>query len=159
MIAAVFNAVDDRIGSHDTGAAWRMQVEDVTGLVPALQAALDTGRKVLVTADHGHTPFRGTALRVGNGSTPRYVRLKPGEDVPDGFVEIDCGDLAGEPGRTAFAWRSGVYRGQVQVGFHGGCSLEARHRTERRSELPRRIPSITEAPLLVRRWTGFSPGS
>src|SRR5690606_28407079 len=124
IVAAVFNAVDDRIGSHDTGVAWRMQIEDVTGLLPALQAALDTGRKVLLTADHGHTPFRGTQLRVGAGSTPRYARLKPGEPVPEGFVEIDCGDLAGQPGRMAFAWRSGAYRGQVQVGFHGGCSLE-----------------------------------
>ncbi len=124
VVAAVFNAVDDRIGSHDTGAAWRLEVDDVTGLLPALQAALDTGRKVLLTSDHGHTPFRGTALRVGPGTTPRYARLGPGEVPPEGFVEVDCGDLAGEPGRTAFAWRSGVYRGQLQVGFHGGCSLE-----------------------------------
>lgn len=124
LVAAVFNAVDDRIGSHDTGAAWRLEVEDITGLLPALDAALGAGRKVLVTSDHGHSPFRGTALRVGAGSTPRYVRLKAGDAVPDGFVEIDCADLAGEPGRTAFAWRSGVYRGAVQVGFHGGCALE-----------------------------------
>lgn len=124
VVAAVFNAVDDRISSHDTGAAWRMEVEDVTGLLPALQSALDTGRKVLFTADHGHTPFRGTELRVEGGKTPRYVRLAAKDPVPDGFIEIDCADLAGEPGRTAFAWRSGVYRGQVQVGFHGGCSLE-----------------------------------
>jgi hypothetical protein len=124
VVAAVFNAVDDRIGSHDTGAAWRMQVEDITGLLPALQAALDTGRRVLLTADHGHSPFRGTALRVGAGSTPRYLKLGAGETAPEGFAEIDCHDLAGQPGRMAFAWRSGVYRGQVQVGFHGGCSLE-----------------------------------
>jgi hypothetical protein len=124
VVAAVFNAVDDRIGSHDTGAAWRLDVDDVTGLLPALHAALDAGRKVLLAPDHGHSPFRGTELRVSAGSSPRYVRLKPGEPVPEGFLEIDCGDLAGEPGRTAFAWRSAVYRGQVQVGFHGGCSLE-----------------------------------
>jgi hypothetical protein len=124
VVAAVFNAVDDRIASHDTGAAWRLDVEDVTGLLPALQAALDARRKVLVTADHGHTPFRGLDLRVGAGSTPRFVRLKAGEEVPAGFIELDCGALAGEPGRTAYAWRSGVYRGAVQVGFHGGCALE-----------------------------------
>jgi len=124
VVAAVFNAVDDRISSHDTGAAWRLQVEDVTGLLPALQAALNTGRKVLLTADHGHTPFRGTANRVGAGAPARYVRLGAGEAAPDGFMEIDCGDSTPEPAQIAFAWRSAVYRGQVQVGFHGGCSLE-----------------------------------
>jgi len=124
VVAAVFNAVDDRIGSHDTGAAWRMQVEDITGLLPALNAALGSGRKVLLTADHGHSPFRSKDLRVGPGATPRYARLGDDEPVPEGFIEVDCGDLAGEPGRTAFAWCSGVYRGQIQVGFHGGCSLE-----------------------------------
>lgn len=124
VLSAVFNAVDDRIASHDTGAVWRVEVKDISGLLPALQAALDSGRKVLLTADHGHTPFRGTELRVGAGNTPRYARLKTDEAVPAGFVEIDCANLAGEPGRTAFAWRSSVYRGSVQVGFHGGCSLE-----------------------------------
>ena len=124
VVAAVFNAVDDRIGSHDTGAAWRLQVEDIHGLLPGLQAALETGRKVLVTSDHGHSPFCGTALRVGAGASPRFLRPGPGEPVPDGFLEINCGDLAGEPGRAAFAWGAGAYRGQVQVGFHGGCSLE-----------------------------------
>lgn len=124
VVAAVFNAVDDRIGSHDTGAAWRMQVEDITGLLPALHAALDHGRTVLLTADHGHTPFRSKALRVGPGSTPRYLSLGRDAVPPPGFLEVDTEALTGRPGRTAFAWRSGVYRGSIQVGFHGGCALE-----------------------------------
>jgi len=39
-------------------------------------------------------------------------------------MEIDLGGLGGPPERRAFAWRTGVYLGQQQVGFHGGCSLE-----------------------------------
>lgn len=124
LVAAVFNAVDDRIGSHDTGQAWRMDVEDIHGFLPALKTAFEAGRQVLLTADHGHSLFRGTDLRVGAGSTPRYAVLAASETPPDGFVEVPCGDLAGSGGRLAFAWRSGAYRGMPQVGFHGGCSLE-----------------------------------
>ena len=32
--------------------------------------------------------------------------------------------LGGPPERRAFAWRTGVYLGGPQVGFHGGCGLE-----------------------------------
>ncbi len=60
------------------------------------------------------------------GKAPsRYVELAADEAVPEGFLEIDLGGLGPSDGRTAFAWRSGVYRGrQPHVGFHGGCSLE-----------------------------------
>src|SRR5690606_34484409 len=79
---------------------------------------------VLVTADHGHTPFLGKDRRVGSGPTPRWCELGPGDEVPDGFIEIDLEGHGGTPGRKAFAWKVGAYRGQPQVGFHGGCGLE-----------------------------------
>jgi len=124
IVSAVFNAVDDQIGSANTGAAIRVKPDDVVGLLPSLKAALRAGRRVLVTADHGHTPFLNKDLRAGNGTSARFSELGPNDAVPDGFLEIDVGDLGGAPGRKAFAWKMGAYQGSPQVGFHGGCGLE-----------------------------------
>ena len=124
VVAAVFNAVDDQIGSSNTGAVVRLSPEDIVAFKPSLRAALKSGRRVLLTADHGHSPFVNKSLRVGAGSTPRFLQLSGTSDLPDGFIEIDLASLGGPPERRAFAWRSGVYLGGQQVGFHGGCSLE-----------------------------------
>lgn len=124
VVAAVFNAVDDQIGSSNTGAVVRIAPESIMGFRPSLEVALRAKRRVLVTADHGHSPFVDSSLRVGEGAAPRYQVLGPASPIPDGFMEIDVRGLGGPPARRAFAWRSGVYLGGQQVGFHGGCSLE-----------------------------------
>ena len=124
VVAAVFNAVDDQIGSSNTGATVRLLPEDIMGLKPSLVAAVRAGRRVLVTADHGHSPFVEKGLRVGPGKATRYMTIAEGEVPPDGVMEIDLGSLGGPPERRAFAWRSGAYLGNPQVGFHGGCGLE-----------------------------------
>ncbi|MSP17149.1 MAG: BREX-2 system phosphatase PglZ [Myxococcales bacterium] len=124
VVGTVFNAVDDQIGSVNTGATVRLTPEDITAFKPSLRAALNAGRKVLVTADHGHSPYVDNSLRSGNGKTPRYLPLGRHDAVPDGFIEIDLAGLGGPPERRAFAWRSGAYLGGPQVGFHGGCGLE-----------------------------------
>jgi hypothetical protein len=124
VVAAVFNAVDDQIGSGNTGAVVRLAPESIMGFRPSLEAAIRAGRRILITADHGHSPFVDSSLRVAEGPTPRFTPLAASAAAPDGFLEIDVGGLGGPPGRRAFAWRSGAYLGGQQVGFHGGCSLE-----------------------------------
>jgi hypothetical protein len=124
VVGAVFNAVDDQIGSANTGATVKLTPEDIVAFKPALRVALKARRRVLVTADHGHSPYVDKSLRVGNGKTPRYVALGKHDAVPDGFIEVDVAGLGGPPERRAFAWRTGAYLGGPQVGFHGGCSLE-----------------------------------
>jgi hypothetical protein len=124
VVAAVFNAVDDQIGSSNTGAVVRIAPESIMGFRPSLEAALRHGRRVLITADHGHSPYVDNSLRVAEGATPRFMSLVAGAIAPAGFLEIDVGGLGGPPGRRAFAWQSGAYLGGPQVGFHGGCSLE-----------------------------------
>ncbi len=124
VVAAVFNAIDDQIGSSNTGAPLDVRMDHIAGFLPAIRAAHRAGRAVLLLADHGHTPFDSTDQRVGAGATPRYVALGPGEEPPDGFIEIDMAGLGGAGDRQAFAWRMSCYRGMPQVGFHGGCSLE-----------------------------------
>jgi len=124
VVGTVFNAVDDQIGSSNTGATVRLTPEDITAFKPALRVALKAGRRVLVTADHGHSPYIDKSLRAGNGKAPRYLPLGKHEAVPEGFIEIDLAGLGGPPERRAFAWRAGAYLGGPQVGFHGGCGLE-----------------------------------
>jgi hypothetical protein len=124
VVAAVFNAVDDQIGSSNTGATVRLTPEDITAFKPALRVALESRRRVLVTADHGHSLYIDKGLRAGAGKAPRYLALGKHEVAPEGFLEIELGGLGGPPERRAFAWKSGVYLGGPQVGFHGGCSLE-----------------------------------
>ncbi len=125
LVAAVFNAVDDHIGSHDTGSHRHFTPESIAHLVPSLEVALDRGRRVLVAADHGHTLHLSKELRLGDGKAQRYRPLEPGEEPPEGTVVIDVGEGAGLPaGRVAFCWRAGAYFGSLQAGYHGGCSLE-----------------------------------
>jgi hypothetical protein len=124
VVGTVFNAVDDQIGSLNTGATVRLTPEDITAFKPALRVALKAGRKVLITADHGHSSYVDKSLRSGNGKASRYLPLGKYDAVPDGFIEIDLAGLGGPPERRAFAWRSGAYLGGPQVGFHGGCGLE-----------------------------------
>jgi len=124
VVAAVFNAVDDQIGSSNTGATVRLSPEDITAFKPSLRVALKAGRRVLLTADHGHSPYIDKALRAGAGKAPRYLSLGKQETAPEGFLEIDLVGLGGPAERRAFAWRTGAYLGSPQVGFHGGCGLE-----------------------------------
>jgi hypothetical protein len=124
VVATVFNAVDDQIGSSNTGATVRLAPEDITAFKPSLRVALKSHRRILITADHGHSPYIDKSLRAGVGKAPRYLPLGKHDPVPEGFLEIDLGGLGGPPERRAFAWRSGAYLGSPQVGFHGGCGLE-----------------------------------
>jgi len=124
VVGVVFNAVDDQIGSSNTGATVKISPEDITAFKPSLRTALQAKRRVLITADHGHSPFVDKSLRAGNGKTPRFMALGKHDPVPDGFIELDLAALGGPPERRAFAWRSGAYVGGSQVGFHGGCGLE-----------------------------------
>jgi hypothetical protein len=122
VVAAVFNAVDDQIGSSNTGSAVRLAPEDVTAFKPSLKAAFAAGRRVLVTADHGHSPFVDRSLRVGSGKAPRWTALEAGEAAageaaPESFLEIDVGTLGGPPERRAFAWRAD---GQASLNFLAG---------------------------------------
>ncbi len=124
VVAAVFNAVDDQIGSANTGAAFRVRAADIAGFIPSLKAALAAGRRILLTADHGHTPFWTRELHAGAGASARWSELPDGATPPEGFIALELEGLGGTPGRKAFAWKMGVHLGSPQVGFHGGCGLE-----------------------------------
>ena len=122
IIATVFNAIDDQIGSHNTGYHSTIKPEEISGFLSSLKAAFDNKRQVFLTSDHGHTRFIGNHCRSGAGPTSRYLEID--NTLPEGFMEIDVAGTGGSEKPLAFAWKMGTYRGTPQVGFHGGCSLE-----------------------------------
>lgn len=125
LVAAVFNAVDDTIGSSATGLPLDIRADRIAGLLPVLREAVTADRDILLLADHGHSLHEGAQLRVGGGSAPRYIEISAADAVPDGFLTIPLGGLGGSTQTQAFAWRMGAYLGsQPQVGYHGGCGLE-----------------------------------
>ncbi len=124
LVVAVYNTVDDLIGSA-AGLSVQVRADQIAGLLPALNAAFDAGRSVLLTSDHGHSLHASTDHRVSAGATARFLALGKGEAAPAGFIEIDTHGLGGTDARQAFAWRMSAYRGnQPKVGYHGGCGLE-----------------------------------
>ena len=76
----VRQSVDDQIGSANTGAVLSVAPEHISGFLPSIRQALLQGRRVLITADHGHTPYLHRDLRVGAGATPRFREL--GKKLP-----------------------------------------------------------------------------
>ncbi|MBK8541200.1 MAG: BREX-2 system phosphatase PglZ [Ardenticatenia bacterium] len=125
VVAAVFNAVDDSIGSSATGLPLDIRADRIAGLLPVLREALVADRDILLLADHGHSLHEGAQLRVAAGSAPRYIEISTADAVPDGFLTIPLGGLGGSKQPQAFAWRMGAYLGsRPQVGYHGGCGLE-----------------------------------
>jgi len=119
LLAVVLNGVDDALASHETTAIppWTW-----AGLGPGslavLRTAVQQGWTVVLTADHGHTPFLDKRRhQKGRGHAPRFAV----EAVADA-VKFDAGPLPASP-----LWAStklGAYRGQQRRGFHGGAGLE-----------------------------------
>ena len=59
------DGIRDLVRSRGLGDVYKRQrltPEDITAFKPALRVALKAGRKVLVTADHGHSPVSYTHL-------------------------------------------------------------------------------------------------
>src|SRR5262249_12492218 len=58
VVAAVLNGVDDALSSRETTTMppWSLATLGA-GAATILRTAIDEGWRVIVTADHGHTPF------------------------------------------------------------------------------------------------------
>lgn len=121
VIAAVFNGVDDALASHETTALppWRAEALG-EGFLDALKTAVECGWVVLVTADHGHTPFWSMERkRSGAHAGERFRRT--GE--ADEHAVVLAGDAA-PGGPYALLHAVGAFYGPQRRGFHGGVGLE-----------------------------------
>ena len=119
LVAAVFNGIDDALSSKETTAFARWEPRAVgSGFVDAVDAAIGAGRLVIITSDHGHTPFLSIERKVpGRGKGKRF-----GGTAVDGSVELGGAAVPGGPVHCLS--RVGAYYGQQTRGFHGGVGLE-----------------------------------
>jgi hypothetical protein len=119
VVAAVFNGVDDALSSKETTPipTWSLAALGA-GAAEAVRLAIAEGWCVLVTADHGHTPFLSADRKVDGESLGQRF----GTQAAEGSVMFNSGPLPRKP--LHLLTRFGSWFGQQHRGFHGGASLE-----------------------------------
>jgi hypothetical protein len=119
LLAVVFNGVDDALASHETTPLPPWTWDGLgAGAISVLRTAVGSGWTVVVTADHGHTPFLDASRQQPGRGQPARFATSPVEDA----VRLDRGALP-----VPALWAStalGAFRGQQRRGFHGGAGLE-----------------------------------
>jgi hypothetical protein len=122
FIAAVFNDVDDAIASKEHGVLPERTMERCSkAFQAAMNAAFDNDWHILITADHGHTPYRAPDLKLALGHA-RFSELGPRDVPPTGTVVFEKTHFM--PYRIAAAYQVGAHMGPQHLGYHGGVSLE-----------------------------------
>ncbi len=122
VVAAVFNEVDDALSSKQSGVLPPWQLGNLGAIARALTIAVRNDWTIILTADHGHTPFREPDLRAAGFTGSRYVELPDGPaPVPQSVVFEKGSDV---PRRLAVLYRVGEHGAPAHVGYHGGASLE-----------------------------------
>jgi hypothetical protein len=119
VVAAVWNGVDDALSSKETTplAAWSLGGLGARA-AEVLTAAVDEGWVVLITADHGHTPFVAPERKLG----PAALGQRYSAEASAGTVEFRDGPMPQRP--LHLAARFGGWFGSQSRGFHGGAGLE-----------------------------------
>jgi hypothetical protein len=119
VIAAVWNGVDDALSSKETTPlpSWSLGALGASA-ADVLKAALDEGWCVLVTADHGHTPFVSPDRKAGTEGLGQRFSAEPQE----GAVPFREGPLPRQP--LYLLTRFGAWLGHQSRGFHGGAGIE-----------------------------------
>ena len=118
VLGVVFNGVDDALSSKETTAMgpWRLASAGA-GLRHVVEVAVESGWVVIITADHGHTPFWRTDRKVAPRGAQRYA-----DKSLDGSVEFGSGPL--RKSSVHLLTDVGAFVGAQRRGFHGGAGLE-----------------------------------
>lgn len=119
LVAAVFNDVDDALASQETTAIGPWNAQSIgLGFMSALRLAIEHDWVVILTSDHGHTPYIAADRHVvEKGLGNRYA-----ETASPGSVVFDQGPLPKKP--LHLQTRVGTWQNRQRRGFHGGASLE-----------------------------------
>lgn len=119
LVAVVWNGVDDALSSKETTALgpWTVGALGVRA-GQSLQGAVERGWTVVVTADHGHTPFWDSSRKVAPSSQGARYHTAPLE----GATRFADGPLPAKP--LYLLTNVGAWAGSQHRGFHGGAGLE-----------------------------------
>ena len=118
VVAAIVNAVDDHLlKGEQVAVPWTLR--HIPVLSHLLAAAMESGRLVIVTSDHGHVLDRQTLYRPSTAGE-RFRSY-------DGNVEPDEIRMAGSrvvlpEGKLIVPWSEKVRYGGKRNGYHGGAS-------------------------------------
>lgn len=119
LVAVVLNDVDDALSSKETTPMRPWTLEALgAGAATWLKHALDTGWSVVVTADHGHTPYVSSSRKVRVSGAGGRIASEPG----NGVVVVDAGPIPTQPLHLLSGF--GTWRGAQRRGWHGGVGLE-----------------------------------
>ncbi|MGW6264644.1 BREX-2 system phosphatase PglZ [Cellulosimicrobium funkei] len=121
VVAVVINEIDDTLHKQDvSGRRW--DHSELRPLGELLAAAVESGRTVILTSDHGHVVERGTQAVPAGGADGRW-RLPGSGEARDGEVRVS-GRRVLSPGSDAvLLWDEALRYGRKQTGYHGGASL------------------------------------
>lgn len=127
VVGAVVNAVDDQLDRGDQ-LVTHWDLWTVPAVRHLLEAAYNTGRVVVLTADHGHVIEHGqTGHRPSAPGSGNRWRVDDGSDAGDGEVRLDgrlvvgAGAAAGG-GSIVAAVAETLRYGPKKAGYHGGAS-------------------------------------
>jgi hypothetical protein len=118
VVAAIVNAVDDHLlKGEQVAVPWTLR--HIPVLSHLLAAAMESGRLVIITSDHGHVLDRQTSYRPSTAGE----RFRSYE----GKVESDEIRMAGSrvvlpEGKLIAPWSEKVRYGGKRNGYHGGAS-------------------------------------
>ena len=123
LVAAVVNTIDDELSRGTFTAEYR--IEHLAPLPALLRAAVDAGRAVVVTADHGHVlgvglDGRGEVLRSGEGGD-RW-RVADREPTEDEVLLRGPRVLLGDERGILAPWHDDLRYSAKHGGYHGGAT-------------------------------------
>jgi hypothetical protein len=119
LVTCVLNTIDDALDRSDpAGTSWT--ADAVKHLEPLLERARSAGRRVVITADHGHVVERRLGTQRLHGA-PGPARHRPtGDPVEDGEVVVAGPRVLAHGGRAVLAVSERLRYGPLKAGYHGG---------------------------------------
>ena len=121
VVGVVINAIDDRLsGAQQIRDNW--SIDRISPLVDLLKLARDSGRVVVLAADHGHVWHRPDARLLASEVSTRW---RPNsDDLYEGEISITGERVRDELGLKTIIvpWTETIYYKRQQNGYHGGAT-------------------------------------
>ena len=120
LVTCVLNTIDDALDRSDpAGTTWT--ADAVKHLRPLLERARETGRTVILTADHGHVVERRQGVQRSRGGAGARYRAAEGPVQADEVLVAGPRVLA-PGGRAILAVNERLRYGPLKAGYHGGAA-------------------------------------
>jgi len=118
VVGIVINVVDDWLGKGDQDVGpWVL--DRIRPLSALLELAIQSGRVVLITSDHGHVREHDTTLRAAGEST----RHRSPGTLQDGELLVTGPRVCFGSGSVVLPWTERLrYTAPKQNGYHGGIT-------------------------------------